>query len=211
MERSAKHKILTLLNLVVWSGVVIVGSGKIELFAKPSVTVTLTTTPTHVRLGINGKKHEMGQYLETPLSVAVSPGKSKIKISREGFVTHIITVEGSSGETLTLDNVTLQPLQSAKFTSVEVQSGAEGMRYYGDIDDGIGRGELPLKIKDLQAEVPHILTIYPEWPKRLPRLRCRFTPPESLDPEAPYLIDVKIRQDKLRANGCSNLKEKKSL
>jgi hypothetical protein len=206
MNRQVKHRILTLLNIGVWSSVVAVGAGKVTLFAKPAVSVSLMTTPSAVRISVDGKKIENGQYLESPITFPVSTGKHKLKIARDGFVTHIVSIEGESGESLNLNNVVLQPLQSATFTTVSVTSKDPSLPLHADINDGIGRGELPLKISDIQAQVTHILSVYPEWPKKTPRLRCRFNPPVSVDPDAPYMIEVQVRGGRLKAAGCQTLK-----
>jgi hypothetical protein len=228
MTSPATKQALILLTFAVWAAAVVVKVNGIKLTARAPVTIQLATKPSSVRVTVDGEKQAGGAYLQTPTSLTTPPGRHRLKISRDGYVAHVMTVEGDPGEAFKMEDIVLQALPEARFVTVEVQVQA-ALPMYVEIDEGHDAGQAPLTSEDLEEGKPHTLVVYPAWPEREPRFTCKFTPPaapaltvtteapaaegsvEVAAPEAPAPYRIKVVKDKKRftATGCTPVKPKK--
>ena len=190
-------------TIIVWMLAISLSLVRYRLAAQSPVTLVIATTPETIRLTINGEKYADGAYIETPINVPVSPGKTRVKIYRDGYVPHLVSVEGESGDVFRMEGVFLQKNPDMDFTRLAIQSSASEKGLFAEIDDGFARGELPLVVNDLSPTKPHSLTLYPNWPDKSGSQRCRIPSRQLAKVEEPLVI--KVRQNKKRRinfQGC---------
>lgn len=206
MNQQTRRTALITATTFVWLAAGVVSVGKFRLAAKPPLVISLGTTPANVRIFIDGDKQYEGAYVETPLKVNMPPGKHKLKISREGFIAHLVSVEGESGEVFRMEDVVLQRNANFNFGSLEVTADAAAPVQV-EVDEGLERGETPLTAVDLVTEQPHVLTVYPKWPEKDAKYRCKFAFPNAEDGSEPtYQIQLKMKGGRVRsAAGCEKV------
>ncbi len=210
MDQATRRTILIIATAFVWLAAGAASVGKFKLAAKAPLVISLGTTPVNVKISIDGQPQEGGAYVETPLKVNMAPGKHKLKISREGFIAHLVSVEGDSGETFRMEDVVLQRNANFNFGSVEVTS--EGVNaLHVDVDEGADKGETPLTAPDLTTDQAHVLTVFPKWPEKEPRFRCKFAFPNPDDSAEPTVsVHFKFQAGRLKSvTGCEKISKKK--
>lgn len=198
-------------TIIVWMLATFVSLVRYRLAAQSHVTLVISTTPQAIRLTLNGEKYADGAYVETPLKVPVSPGKTRVKIFRDGYVPHLVSVEGESGDIFRMEGIFLQKNPDLVFSRLSVQSLASVGGLFADIDDGFARGELPLVVNDLSPSKPHSLVVYPNWPDKTGSQRCQIPSRQLAKVDEPHVI--KVRQNKRRRiifKGCQVDKESRS-
>ena len=200
---------LAIITALVWAAAFANSTYRFKLSAKAQIGVSLTTKPDAVRLTIDGERQFNGAYAVTPLKIAVPPGRHKLKIFRDGYVAHVVTVEGDSGEQFKMDDVVLQKNPDLTFGHVEISAdGPTDGAVYVEVDDGLVRGDLPLQTDELTSFSEHTLAIYPKGRQGEAKLRCRFTP-QGNGEGAGHQILLKFKGDQPRAAaGCDKLSKK---
>ncbi|MHA0111329.1 PEGA domain-containing protein, partial [Klebsiella pneumoniae] len=58
--------------------------------AKATLTISLATKPTNVRVTIDRVKIDGGSYIDTPTKISLNPGRHEIKIARDGYTAHLV-------------------------------------------------------------------------------------------------------------------------
>ena len=199
MKRRTRRLTIISITACVWTAVIFVGSSKQQLLARASATLNIETEPMSVRITVDSDKAESGAYIDTPTQIMLHPGRHKLKISRDGFVTQQLTIDAEAGDALNMDDIMLvriagTPLASAEITSDDVPLNC-------DIDDGFARGVTPMTAPDLLAGQPHQLTCFPKWPGREGAVKCKFTPTMIGDIAVAHL-KLKNKNGKFKISGC---------
>lgn len=206
MSRSTQRMILIPMTIGVWTAVAIVASTKFKLAARSPLTLSIGVRPQPVKVLVDGERHGDGAYVETPLKLPLAPGRHKLKISRDGYVAHRITVDVEAGENLRMDDIVLERQSGTQFYGVDVTG---DVPLYADVDNGLGHGELPLSLPEITADQPHILTLFPKWPERDGRWSCRFTPTASSTTSGGvHHIKVRQKAGKFRVSNCERMAQK---
>ena len=201
---TARRVLLMTVTALVWVAALVNSTYKFRLAAKAAVMVSLTTKPDTVVVTVDGERQFEGGYVVTPLKLGVPPGKHKIKMARDGYIAHVVTVEGDNGEQFKMDDVVLQKNPDIAFAHVTVEGPVPAV--YAEIDDGLVRGETPLSTSDVTLGSEHRLTIYPRGKADLDvKWTCRFTPPIDV---ADYAIRVKTKGNLVKASACEKSGEK---
>ncbi len=202
--RTQRRVALITLTTLVWGAALTNSFYKFKLSAKSGISVSLTTKPEHVRVSVDSERQFDGAYVQTPVKIAVPPGRHRIKVARDGYVAHVVTVEGDSGDVFKMDDVVLQKNPDLIFARVIVEATYEGIeaRAFVEIDEGLVRGETPLTTHELTLGSEHSLLVYPKGKDVDVKFRCRFTPPGEMD-GAEHAIKIKITRDAVKATGCA--------
>jgi hypothetical protein len=200
MPQTQRRITLITLTAIVWGLALTRVSVTLRLAAKAPISVSLTTTPDSVWVSIDGEREDDGEYLPTPRQLAVPPGRHKLKIARAGYIAHVVTIEGDSGEVFKMDDVVLEKNPDLLFSSLTVDGPETPV--FVDIDAGLVRGETPLTTTDVTLGTEHVLTVYPRGKADLSvKWRCKFTPTGDAD-GADYEIKLKTKGDQVKAAGC---------
>ena len=167
--------------------------------ARTSATLNIETEPMRVRITIDSDKAEGGAYIDTPTQITLHPGRHKLKIARDGFVTQQLTIDAESGDALNLDDIMLVRMAGVALGSAEITS--EDTPLNCEIDDGFVRGITPMTAPDLQAGQVHQVTCFPKWPGHEGAVKCKFTPTVTGDIAVTHL-KLKNKNGKLKISGC---------
>ena len=199
MKRRARRLTIISITACVWAAVILIGSSKQQLMARASATLNIETEPMSVRITVDSDKAEGGAYIDTPTQITLHPGRHKLKIARDGFVTQQLTIDAEAGDALNMDDIMLvrsagTPLASAEITSEDTPLNCE-------IDDGFARGVTPLTAPDLLAGQVHQLTCFPKWPGREGAVKCKFTPAMTGEVAVAHL-KLKNKNGKFKISGC---------
>ncbi len=206
MDQATRRTLLISATVFVWVTAGAASVWRFKLAAKPPLTISLGTSPRSVRITVDGEKQFDGLYVETPVKVSMPPGRHKLKISRDGFIAHLVSVEGDSGETFRMEDVVLQRNGNFAFATIDISTQAGEPPVHVEIDDGLASGDTPLVASELTADQTHILSVYPKWPDKDLRFRCRFTPPAAGDEESPSVhVRLRVRGVKVRASNCDKV------
>jgi hypothetical protein len=209
-HRTRRRQALALAAAGVWAAAVITSVGRFKLAARPPMLIALQTEPSAVRLTLDGERLEGGAYVDTPVKLPLNPGQHRLKIARDGYIAHVVSVSGISGKVYNMDSVVLQRHPEAAFTAVEVlPMDLKTPALHVDLDDGLAKGDIPFATNELTADQEHVLSVYPAWPETEPSFRCKFTPPPSEAGE-PHRIKVGLSANgSVRTQGCERLKREK--
>jgi len=216
---SNQKKLLIIVTALVWIAAIATSAGKFKLAAKGPITIELATRPTSVKVTINGEKQFDGMYVETPRQMKIAGGVNRIKISREGYISSLFTVDAVSGETVNMNEVVLQKNQDLKFQSLEISHDDQTAPIYVSVANGLLAGETPISTDDAINGSTYIITAFPAWPAREPNVRCRvkMPPRDTNDEESDFLktsaYKVLIKKSRrgtqqLNFKGCDRLKQK---
>lgn len=201
--RAVRRAALISVTALVWAAAIANTSYRFKLAAKAGIAVSLTTLPEAVLVSVDGERQFNGAYVLTPLKLGIPPGKHKIKIARDGYIAHIVTVEGDSGEQFKMDDVVLQRNPELSFAKVSVDAPEPGV--YIEIDDGLVRGATPLVTDALVLGAEHHVAVFPRGKANVEaKWACRFTPPGELD-GSEHAIKLKVKGDQVRATGCEKM------
>ncbi len=215
----SQKKLLIIVTALVWVAAIATSAGKFKLAAKGPITIELATRPTSVKITINGEKQFDGMYVETPKQMKIAGGVNRIKISREGYISNLFTVDAVSGETVNMNEVVLQKNPELLFQPLEVAHDEQGEPIYISVANGLMAGETPMLTEDAIRGSTYIVTAYPAWPAREPNVRCRIKMPGSEQGEdvndpakmSPYRVTIKRSRragQQLVFKGCDKLKQK---
>ncbi len=174
MSEHKDQKHLIYATVAIWGLTLVTALLKTTLFARRLGTVTLVSEPKIVRININGVPHQNGRYLETPVSLELEPGKTKLKIMREGYQNYVANLEMNAGAKVTLSEVRLVPKGAGQFVPIEVTGDRISKPYYVEIDKGLLKGETPLVADNLPRKGKHILEVFPQGPRSRVKIRCTF-------------------------------------
>jgi hypothetical protein len=211
--------ILMIVTALVWVAAIATSVGKFRLAAKAPVSVTLSTKPSSVRVLVNGQKQFDGAYVETPRQLTLAPGKSNIKISREGYISAAFSVDAIGGESINMTDVVLQKNADLQFQPLEVLTPEEDEPVYISLNNGFVTGETPVGTSDPVIGSTYILTAYPNWPDQEGSQRCRVRLPggKSGD-EAESVLKTDVHRVMIRRSaknpgqllfrGCDKLRAK---
>lgn len=169
---------------------------KTNLSAGQKWTITLVTEPRTVRININGAPYEKAQYVVTPIKLAIKPGKTKLKIIREGYKSHVTNLEKLETDKIMLKDINLAKKDDVEFVPIEVTGDKISKPYYVEIDRGLFQGETPLVANDLPSRGRHTLELFPNGPKTTPKILCTFFLVEqgSKSPLSLEKVKIKISQ-----------------
>jgi hypothetical protein len=212
MDRRTRRASLIFLTVFVWGAAGAASVGRFKLSARAQLSVELAVKPMAVRVAVDGERQFDGGYADTPLKLLLRPGHHRFKVSRDGYVAQVFQVDGDPGDELHLTQVVLERTQGQAFTPVEITAADGSQPVHVEVDDGLARGDLPQTMSDITAEREHMLTVFPKWPDRDVRTRCKFTAPaapEGDDTQQPYRIKIKVRSLKVKFTGCERAKDKK--
>jgi hypothetical protein len=202
MGRHPYREPLIWITICVWTGVGILGVTRFKFAARLApITIQLESQPKTIRLSVDNERYGGGAYIDTPIKLQLKAGRHRMKIARDGFVSHIVSIEGQSGDFFRMDNVVLARSPSTPMANVQVV--ADDDQAHFDIDDGLVRGVTPSDATEKTADQVHQLTLYPQWPNKDQRQRCRFTP--VVDPSAdgaPFRLRVRLKNGKFKVTGC---------
>jgi hypothetical protein len=215
MQTAARRTVLAASTALVWVAALGLLARHQKLAAKAPFTVEIGTAPERVRLTVDGEAYAKGAYLETPTRLTLAAGKHKLKIGRDGYVAHVMTVEADAGETLRMTDVVLAKSPDAVFGAAEIlvdgEVPAPPVRLVVDDGFAVGSAAQPLKIEELTVGTAHELTVLDEGDGSAPPLlRCRFTP--ALEPAVAgetTVIRLSIKANKWKAAGCERLRPPK--
>jgi hypothetical protein len=208
-QRSLKF-VLTLATLVVWTAVLGAAGWKYKLSATLlAVRVHLTTSPSPVRIQINGQMHEGGAWIKTPVTLHVPAGRTRLRIQRDGYASQLVTVTGMPSSSFTMDSVVLGPRSDVEFAAVAIEAVAgapETLEFAAEVNRGFVAGPLPLDMNDLEVGKDYVLSLRWTPENGKPREhRCSF----SVTPESQSLRPV-WSQGRLRIDSCRRLAAEKS-
>ena len=203
------------LTVCVWFAALAVSAHKFGFAARSSVKITLQTSPSVVRIFVNNRPEFSGNYVQTPTTFVVSPGKNKIKIQREGFSSQVITVTGSPGDTYNMESVVLGQMADTTLGFVRIESKLEtqGVSFSvgSAFGSGLAIGEIPSDIADLLTSREYELTLSVPTQNGKKSHRCYFLVPETATIDAPYLISVYRKGSRIKTRGCKTLQENATL
>lgn len=205
---------------VVWLAAIATSAGKFKLSSKSVVSISLIAKPSAVKIIINNEKRFDGSYVETPQLLKIPPGKNKVKVSREGYISAVFTVDAAPGETISMNDVVLQKNPELQFQTLEITSGEDEEPVYASLNNGFITGETPITTLDAVAGSSYIMTAYPSWPEKESAVRCRIKIPaakkrqdEASSVLKSDVLQVSIRRSHRNASqlsfkGCDKLKSK---
>lgn len=223
---SNRKKLLILVTALVWVAAIATSAGKFKLAARGPITIELATRPTSVKVTINNENQFDGMYIETPKQFKIAGGLNKIKISREGYISNLFTVDAVSGETVITSEVLLQRNPELNFQPLEISHDDHSEPVYISVANGLLTGETPVSTDDAIQGSTYVITAYPAWPAKDPFVRCRVKIPgghtvkedeEDGDGDgdvlktSPYKISIKRARKsphQLTFKGCDKLKQK---
>ena len=206
MGRHPYREPLIWMTICVWSAVGILSVSRFKFAARSvPMSIQLVTKPSTIRLSLDSERYANGGYLDTPIKLQLKAGRHQMKIARDGFVAHIVTIEGLSGDSFHMEDVVLARNPATPMATVQVVSDDATANF--DIDDGLVQAETPFTAFDITADQIHQLTIYPKWPNKDMRQRCRFTPAiDENDPTAPFKLRLRVKNGKFKVSGCDSSK-----
>jgi hypothetical protein len=206
-QQQFRRSVLITLTAFVWAAALSASFGRFKFAARAPIVVNLATRPEAVKVLVDGKKLFEGRYVKTPVKLEIAPGKRRLKIMREGYVAHVVSIEGQAGEEFKMEDVVMARQANAALVDVSVESQGSDQLYV-EIDEGLASGQTPLEADDLMAGHEHVLAIYPKWPETEPRIRCRFNPPAQPNGDE-YVIKIRQKGIGVIATGCDRLKPTK--
>jgi len=206
MGRHPYREPLVWITICVWTTVGILGVTRFKFAARLApITIQLESQPRAIRLSVDNERYANGAYVDTPIKLQFKAGRHQIKIARDGFVAHIVTIEGQGGDFFRMDNVVLAHSPTTPMASVQVVADDGPTNF--DIDDGLVHGETPSVATEITADQVHQLTLYPQWPNKDQRQRCRFTPViEPGGDGTPFKLRVRLKNGRFKVTGCDHSK-----
>lgn len=206
-RRSTPLKIMQILAAMVWAAVLAASVGRFKLAAKPGLRVILKTEPAPVHIVIDNQKYgdKNGRYTLTPITIDLPPGKHRLKIARDGYIAHIVSVEGDSAEVIKMDEVVLERTPGVMLGTIQIGVKGEQPEMFIEIDDGFLVGPTPFAASDLSLETPHTLSVFPAWPDRTQEHRCRFKIQNQKITDS-LLLDISLKGGKLVVSNCQKVK-----
>lgn len=209
---TARRRFLLMgLTAVVWTCAIGGSFVRYRLAASSGISLELATTPRFVRLALGKEPYAAGAYVETPLKLVVPPGRTRIKISRDGYIAHVVSIEGEVGDLYKMDDVVLQKKDTTGYARLAIQAPTAERPLFVEVDDGFARGETPLIVDDVLASRPHSITVYPNWPVKEPQVRCFIASPLNFVPSELHLVKLKVKKSgKILFDGCVRDKARRS-
>ena len=219
LASSGQKKLLIFVTALVWVAAIATSAGKFKLAAKGPITIELAARPTSVKVTINNEKQFDGMYVETPKQIKIAGGLNKIKISREGYISNLFTVDAISGETVNMSEVVLQRNPELNFQPLEITHDDHSEPVYVSVANGLFTGETPVATDDAISGSTYVITAYPSWPAKDPNVRCRVKMPgietggTEVDASTISAYKVTIKRGRkspqqLTFKGCEKLKQK---
>ena len=211
---------LIVVTILVWAAAIATSAGKFKLAAKTPVSISLNTKPSSVKITINNEKQFDGMYADTPRQLKISPGVSKVKVSREGYISAIFSVDAAPGETINMNDVVLQRNTDLTFQTIEITTDETDDPIFISINNGFISGETPITSDDTVSGSSYVLTAYPSWPQKESSSRCRIKIPAQRQGENDQgsvlrsdVLRVAIKRSTknpqhLNFKGCDKLKQK---
>lgn len=222
MNRNPKStkNLLIIVTVLVWIAAIATSAGKFKMAAKAAVNISLVAKPSAVKILINNEKKFDGQYVETPQLIKVPSGKSKVKVSREGYISAVFTVDAAPGETINMNDVVLQKNPDLQFQTLEITTDEDEEPLYTSLNNGFISGETPITTFDAVAGSTYVMTVYPSWPEKEGSTRCRIKIPPAKKPQEDTssflqsdVLQVSVKRSARNAKvlsfkGCDKLKNK---
>lgn len=184
--------LITVMGVAILTLAVFIAKNKTSLRVSTGnfLQLRLDTTPSTVKISINGRKYQNGQYLQTPLTLKSKPGRHIVKIFRQGYKVRKFEYQGRKGQliekTLVLDSAT-------HFSPVRIVSSNKHKKYLLDVNSGFFRGNSPALIPDLAFNKRHTVKVLPKGRSRKSSFTCSFVP-TSYSKTNPYILIITTRR-----------------
>lgn len=156
--------------------------------SKSSVRIQLTTEPRSVRILVKGEKTIPTGHIETPTTLNLTPGRRRIRIARDGYRAHDMTIEGEAGDQINLGQIVLERDPALNLGKLAIR--IEGGSVWYELNDGLVNGDQNLELDDLVIGTEHVLSVALVNEPGAPRQRCRIILQES-HAQAPYVLTIK--------------------
>ena len=213
MTPFSKNALLVLCNIVVWTVNSSVLSGKIALFAKKGIPVTVDVTPSRIRLSVNGTAWRggagaMNGWVQTPAQIHLAPGQHKLTVERPGYAPHTFKVlinEGDDSTRLTSElEMTSDATSTLEITTNETQLQTATII----VDQGLEIGVPPLLVRDLVPGM-HILEVRRNQSDNTTSkpFLCTFSIPAPAS--STHKINLSINGGRIQASNCQRLRKLK--
>jgi hypothetical protein len=206
-QRAQKRGLLITAALAVWACVVVISIDKYQLAARSPMSVSIKTVPASIKLRINNRYYRKG-YLSTPLKLELPSGEHKIKVSRDGYISHVMSVQSRPGQEIKMEDIVLEKDSKLDFFSLTINHKTKNPIYF-ELDDGLAFGETPSVVNNLISGKAHNLTFYPDWPRTDTKTRCRFLSEFSKDGDQHRILVSASKKHHLRFKGCRRLTKRK--
>lgn len=185
--------VLVLLGIIFMLAAGYFAMRKIAISKLPA-TLEIRTTPSIVKVKLDGKPIENHTYIKTPLVIKrIVKGDHTISFIREGFAEETIQIYIKPGETIKRDDIVLKQIKDMAPVRVSFESKQEA-EVRINIDDGIVnetvKNSAVLNLEYITFGEPHSLAIFPTKEDFQP-FKCRFVP-RAQNWRAPYLIVVSL-------------------
>lgn len=195
-KRKSRGSILNLLaviSIISIAGIVIYivkNKPPLRISSTTYLQLKLDTTPSNVKINIDGKPYKGGVYQQTPLTLQASAGKHVIKIYRQGYRSRRFEYRGKRGQTIE-KTLVLDPI--ATMSPARIVSHDSRKKYLIDVNDGFFRGESPALVPDLVYNKRHTVRITPKGAGRARQFSCSFVP-TSRSRSSPHLLVIRERR-----------------
>jgi hypothetical protein len=178
--------------------------GVVSLSATKWSEIELITSPSRVRVFVDGAFYSDGRYLTTPVVIRVAPGKRKLTAKRPGYQSNSSLVITSNENDRPTVSMTLEPANTGfQEISIEKSSDADFPDIEVSVDGGQEVGDLPLTVTDLLPGTHHLEITLGKIIKKT--VTCRFEiKPEPFDNITK--ISLEMRGKRLRIDGCKQVK-----
>lgn len=150
----------------------------------------LDTTPSRVKISIDGKPYKNGAYQPTPITLQSTVGTHLIKIFRHGYHPRKFRYTGKKGQMI---EKTLVLKEAAKMSTVRIISNNKRKKYIVDVNNGFFIGESPALVSDLIYNKRHSVRVIPKGGGRIRQFTCSFVP-TSRSASNPHLLVIKGRR-----------------
>ena len=170
-----------------------------SLTAKEPMQLVLRTTPSQVRIELDGAALFDGKYKRTPIGLKMPAGRHSMTITRKNYAPVRLEIEGQGGETVKKEDLVL--VSKTQFAAIRIQFVGYGSKEpYFEVNSGYitGRGASPLE--DLPVGQPHIVTIMPDYPEGRDAFSCRFKA-KSRNWRDPLMITVNVKSRSCSLSG----------
>lgn len=209
MQRQTRFRIVALLTLAIWTTAITQLISNAKMPSRSHLTVTLASEPKRVRIQIKGDKSLSRDYLDTPITLKMPPGRRRIRVSHPGYRGHDMTVEGAAGDQINMGLIVLERDPNVVSGFVEVKLQGKGIYY--EINDRLFQSDKNSDLIELALGVEHELSATLGDPQDEASFwRCRFTIKENTreTPQTIYIRRIKGRRansETLRLTPCDQL------
>ena len=139
-----------------------------QFIADDKLHVRLESVPDTVRIQVNEKYIEEG-YTKTPAKISLKPGQYVLELSRPGYQSEKVSVQGDKRQTITVPKLFLKRLPVNILRPLRILS--PDKKLFINVDNGLYRGSTPMRV-ELQPNRRHSISFY--WGDQQKSLKCSF-------------------------------------